>query len=137
MIRWLGPISDDALIETISTELQTAHRALHGQCLFRVVMFAHKIQNQLSLKQLTFQDIADFLVRVRAPSWEDHGFGSRSPHNQWHPFIKDIWKIADPQVGADLETKVKAILDLLEKAAEGHARTDSERAKLTSPARQR
>lgn len=121
LIRWLGPVSDDQTIEQIATTLQAAHRAQNGQFVFRVVMFAQKRQNGLTLNQITFRDIADFLVRVRVPSWENHGFGSRSPHNQWHPFIKQIWKVADPQTGADAATKIDAILDLLKQSADKRA----------------
>ncbi len=125
MIRWLGAFSDESLIRTVATELQASHSALQDQFLFRVVMFAHKVQPKLSLRQVTFHDIADFLVHVRAPCWQDRGFGARSPHNQWHPLIKDIWKIADPQAGPDSQVKLQAILEHLEKAAEQRAATDS------------
>lgn len=118
IIQWLGPFSDEALIRQVATELQSSHRARPGQFLFRVVMFAHKVQPKWSLRQVTFNDIADFLVRVRAPSWQDRGYGARSPHNQWHPFIKDLWKIADPQAGLDPQVKIQAILEHLAKAAE-------------------
>ena len=74
------------------------------------MLFSHRVQPKLSLRQVTFNDIADFVVRVRAPCWQDRGFGPRSPHNQWHPFIKDLWKIADPQ-GPDSQVKVQAILE--------------------------
>jgi len=125
IVRWLGPFSDDALIRQVATELQASHRAQHAQFLFRVVLFAQKVQPALSLRQVTFHDIADFLVHVRAPSWQDRGFGARSPHSQWHPLIKEIWKIADPQIGQDPEAKVQAILELLEKAAEQRAGADN------------
>jgi len=118
VIRWLGALSDDLLIQKVATELQASHSAQQDQFLFRVVMFAHKVQPKLSLRQLTFHDIADFLVNVRAQCWQDRGFGVRSPHNQWHPFIKEIWKIADPGAGPDSEGSVQAIVDHLEKAAE-------------------
>ena len=125
IIRWLGAFSDESLIRQVATELQASHSARPGQFLFRVVMFAHKVQRNLSLKQVTFHDIADFLVQARAPCWQDRGFGARSPHNQWHPFIKEIWKIADPQVGVDTQVKVQAILEYVDKAAEQRAGADS------------
>jgi len=128
VIQWLGPFSDEALIQQVATELQASHRSRLGQFLFRVVMFAHKVQPKLSLRQVTFNDIADFFVRVRAPCWQDRGFGARSPHSQWHPFIKELWKIADPQADSDPQVKIQAILERLAKAAEQRAGADSAKA---------
>ncbi len=121
LIRWLGPLAADSVIQAIATRLQASYDTHQGQFLFRVVMFAHKVQPRLSLRQITFHDIATFLVNVRAPSWHGHGFGVRSPHNQWHPFIKEIWKIADPQDGANSGCKIQAIVDRIQKAAEQRA----------------
>ena len=128
VVQWLGPFSDKALIQRVATELQASHRSRSGQFLFRVVKFAHKVRPKLSLRQVTFNDIADFLVRVRAPSWQGHGYGSRSPHNQWHPFIRSLWTIADPQDGSDPQAKIQAILEHVAKAAEPRAGADSAKA---------
>ncbi len=127
VIRWLGAFADETLIRKVATDLQASHRVHHDRFLFRVVMFAQKGQPKLSLRQVTFHDIANFLVNVRAPSWQGHGFGVRSPHNQWHPFIRELWKIADPNTGPDSGNKVDAILDRLKNAAE--RKKDSCRAK--------
>jgi hypothetical protein len=125
MIRWLGPISDAKSIQRVATELQTSHRSQAGQYLFRVVLFARKVQPKLPLPQVTFDDIADFLVNVRGPCWQERGFGARSPHNQWHPFIKELWKVADPSVPSTPHEKINAILDCLAKAGEQRAGADS------------
>lgn len=125
LVRWLGPFSDEAVIRQVATELQASYRTQHGDFSFRVLMFAHKRQAKLTLKQITFYEIAHFFVHVRAPSWQDHGFGCRSPHDQWHPLIKDIWKIADPQVGPGSNEKIHGILEFLKKAAEPRTGADS------------
>ncbi len=122
VIRWLGPFSKEPLIQQVATELQTSHRSRAGQFLFRVVKFAYKVRPALSLRQVTFKDIADFLVRVRASCWQDRGYGARSPHNQWHPFINNLWTIADPQSGLDPQARIEAILAYIAKAAEQRAR---------------
>lgn len=121
VVEWLGPLSDDKTIKRIATELQSSHRSQEGQYLFRVVLFGRKRQSKLSLPQVTFDDIADFLVNVRGPCWQDRGFGARSPHNQWHPFIKELWKVAQPSAPGDSKSKIKAIGDSLSKAAEQRA----------------
>jgi hypothetical protein len=125
VIQWLGPLADETSIKQAATQLQASHRSRSGQCLFRVVMFCHRVQPRLSLKQITFNDIADFLARVRVPCWQDRGYGARSPHSQWHPFIKELWQITDPQGGSDPQVKIQAILDRLAKAAEQRAGADS------------
>jgi hypothetical protein len=121
----VGPFSDGALIRQVATELQASHRSRAGQFLLRVVIFAHKAQPKLSVRQVTFNDIADFLERVRAPCWRDRGHGARSPHSQWHPFIKDLWKIADPDQLGDPQVKIQAILQRLANAAEERAGANS------------
>lgn len=128
VIRWLGPFSDEVLVKKVATELQSSHRSLQGEFLFRVVRFARNVNPKLSLTQITFKDIADFLVRVRAPSWRDQGYGSRSPHNQWPPFIKELWKIADPQACSNPQVKIKAILNYLATAAKQRAGADRPKA---------
>lgn len=125
LIRWLGPLADDEEINRVSTELQASHRSRSGQYLFRVLLFGRKVQPQLTLPQLTFKDIARFFVCVRAPCWQDRGFGARSPHNQWHPFIKELWTLADPSAPGDQDTKIDSILHRLKSAAEQRAGADS------------
>lgn len=121
VIQWLGPLAERASIQQVATELQASHRSRSGQFLFRVVKFAHRVRPNLALRQVTFNDIADFLVRVRTPCWQDRGYGARSPHNQWHPFIKSLWAIADPESSSDPASKIQAILDHVERAAEQRA----------------
>ena len=128
VIQWLGAVCDEAVIQQVATELQASHRSRCGQFLFRVVKFAHKARPKLSTRQVRFYDIADFLVRVRAPCWQDRGYGARSPHNQWHPFIKKLWRIADPQACSDPKAKIRAILDQIVEAAAQRASSDSAKA---------
>jgi hypothetical protein len=51
----------------------------------------------------------------------DRGFGARSPHSQWHPFIKELWRIADPSATGTPHAKIRAILERLDRAAEQRA----------------
>ena len=114
LLRWLGPLADKKLIRNVATELQASHRARHSKLLFRLVIFAHKVQPKRGTRQVTFHDVAQFLVNVRAPSWQNHGLGSRSPHDQWHSLVKKVWRIADPAAPHDAECKIQAILHLLQ-----------------------
>lgn len=59
-------------------------------------------------------------------------FWSPVTHDQGHPFIKHLWKIADPRSGPDSYVKAQAIIKDLAKAAEQRAMEPS--AELT-PAR--
>ncbi len=116
LLRWLGPLADEGLIRDAANELQASQRARCGGFLFRLVVFAHQVRSGLSTRQVTFGDIAHFLVHVRAPCWQDRGLGSRSPHDQWHPMVKDLWKLADPQAPLDPDSKIQAILRHLAEA---------------------
>ncbi len=118
VLRWLGPFADEKLVTDVATELQASHRARRGDFLFRLVFFAHELRAKLSIRQVTFYDIAYFLVHVRAPSWQDRGLGSRSPHDQWHPLVKSLWSIADPGGQLDANAKIQAILERLETAVQ-------------------
>lgn len=117
LLRWLGPLADEALIRDTAKELQASHRARCGGFIFRLVVFAHKVRPRFKGHQVTFRDIAHFLVHVRAPCWQDHGFGSRSAHDQWHPMVKHVWKLADPRAQLDPEDKIQAILSHLAEAS--------------------
>lgn len=117
LLRWLGPLADEDAIRAAARELQATHRARRNQCLFRVVLFAHELRPEVATRQVTFRDIAHFFVHVRAPCWQDRGFGSRSPHDQWHPLVKHVWRIADPEAPLDSEAKIQAILAYLEAPA--------------------
>jgi len=64
-------------------------------------------------EQITFEDIAKFFVRARTPCWQESGYGFRSLHNQWHPVIRDLWRIGDPRTAGDPEVKIKAMLKYL------------------------
>ena len=115
LLRWLGPLADETEIQDAAKELQASHRIRCGGVIFRLIVFTHAVRPRLRITQVTFRDIAHFLVHVRAPSWQDRGIGSRSPHDQWHPIIKDLWKLADPQAPLGADDKIHAILKYLRK----------------------
>ncbi|MGH8370452.1 MAG: hypothetical protein ACRESC_05670, partial [Gammaproteobacteria bacterium] len=81
----------------------------------RVIYFGpkeNKIVSENKIKQITHDQIADFLITPRASCYVDQGINARSAHNQWHPMVKAIWKIADPK-NQDTDKKDK-ILKLLQ-----------------------
>jgi hypothetical protein len=63
--------------------------------------------------QITFREIAEFIVRSRTPCWQGFGLGVRSQHPQWDKLICDIWDIGDPDNHEADEDKVQRILALL------------------------
>jgi hypothetical protein len=100
MIRWLGPLADDADIAKVASDLQTTRRSLTKGCLFRVVVFANSRNEevqQLGAPIITFWDVASFLVKFRIPCWEEWNLGFRSDHSQWEPLIKKAWDSFTPQ----------------------------------------
>lgn len=116
LLRWLGPLDDEQVLHDVATDLQAAHRAQYGKFLFRLVLFANKRGSNSAAQQVTFRDIADFVVRVRAPSWQDHGLGVRSAHDQWPTLIKTIWEVADPRTTGSAADKIDQILTVISAA---------------------
>ena len=116
VVRWLGPFQDHLAIERVAAALQERQRYIEGGYLFRLVYFCKRTTAQAvpqHVPQITFEDIARFIVEMRGPCWKDNGFGARSAHDQWPPFIKEIWRIADPSTDTTNEHKVEQILQIL------------------------
>ena len=85
--------------------------------LVRLVYFAHRQTAQAvpaTVRQITFTDIAEFIVSVRAPCWRDQGLGARSKHPQWDPMIKRVWEIGNPESTERPEIKIQRILECVD-----------------------
>ncbi|MCI0627790.1 MAG: hypothetical protein L0387_40095 [Acidobacteria bacterium] len=118
LAAWLGPIDNSVAIRTVASELQAQQRSVSNGFLFRLVYFARRKTQQAvpsHVPQITFRDIAEFFVNVRAPCWQDHGMGVRSAHDQWDDLIKRAWEIGDPAQPGSPQEKVASILALLGK----------------------
>jgi hypothetical protein len=68
---------------------------------------------ELGIPQITFSDIAEFLVKVRIGCWQQSGLGVRSDHQQWDPLIVKAWMLADPQRDVPAAQKINDIVRLL------------------------
>lgn len=114
LVRWLGLCATEDDVHSVATLLQSHRRARYRGNVVRLAYFGPKRRpdvEQLNVPQITHAEIAAFLV-LRASCWVGQRLGVRSPHNQWHPLMNEIWKIADPQRGG--AEKVQDILALLE-----------------------
>jgi hypothetical protein len=60
--------------------------------------------------QITFQEIAEFIVKLRTPCGQAYGMGVRSLHGQWDKLIRDIWDIGNPDSQLSEAQKIEAIL---------------------------
>jgi len=117
LLRWLGPFQDEATITEVARELQARHRALRDGYSFRVIFFSKRHRRsvqQLDIPQITFADIADFFVNVRAACWPRYGLGARSDHHQWDPLILEAWRLGDPDRLVPPAQKEQDIIALLE-----------------------
>jgi hypothetical protein len=113
VIRWLGPFREEETILGVASDLCQKQRAVRDGYLFRLIYFAKRRTEQAvsaHVPQITFKDIAKFIVEVRVPCWANHGLGIRSQHEQWDPMIRKIWDIADPATPGELEAKISEIL---------------------------
>ena len=117
MVRWLGGFEEESLSQ-MAQDLLRNKRAVAKEYCIRLVVFGHRTSQQAvpsHVPQITFTDIANFIVRVRAPCWTRYQLGVRSAHDQWDPLIKSVWDIADRAERS--EEKVQAILHLLHEYA--------------------
>lgn len=116
LLRWLGALNDERSIREAACRLQKDHRARENGYLFRLVYFSHSKTKQAVpdiVPQITFREIAEFIVRLRTPCWHEFGMGVRSYHEQWDKLIRDIWDIGDPTKAAAEGERVERILALL------------------------
>ena len=100
----------------VSARRLVDHRARENGYLFRLVYFSHSKTKQAVpdiVPQITFREIAEFIVRLRTPCWHEFGMGVRSYHEQWDKLIRDIWDIGDPTKAAAEGERVERILALL------------------------
>jgi len=116
IIRWIGAFQDEETIYKVACTLKKKYRCQEGQFLFRLFYFgrhSHLHFKELGISQITFQNIIQFFIHSRSPSFYVNDLGVRSPHSQWDTLIKDIWKIGDPKSKLSLDEQEKHIFDLL------------------------
>lgn len=113
LLRWLGALETEEEIAEIAHQLQKNLRARQHSFLFRVVYFSHKKTMQAvpkTVPQITFREIAKFVVDLRTPCWAQYNMGVKSDHEQWDDMIREIWNIGNPQKAGSNSDKVDAIL---------------------------
>ncbi len=116
LLRWMGALGDEQRITEVARRLQKEHRARENGYLFRLVYFSHSHTRQAVpaiVPQITFREIAEFVVQMRTPCWKGYGLGVRSQHEQWDKMIRDIWEIGDPDSQQSDAGRIQAILALL------------------------
>jgi hypothetical protein len=127
LVQWLGPLQDQSAIEKVGAALQKRQRHIEDRYLFRLVYFCKRPTAQAvqqHVPQITFEEIARFFVEMRSPCWKDNGFGTKSAHDQWHPLIKTIWKIADPKSEITNADKIKRIVNVLDEPESSWSRKE-------------
>jgi hypothetical protein len=118
LLRWLGSLTTEAEIAEVAVQLQKNLRCRHSSFLFRVVYFSHANTRQAvpaTVPQITFREIAEFVVRLRTPCWAQYNMGVKSNHEQWDDLICEIWKIGNPEKAGSESEKIDAILQLVSK----------------------
>lgn len=118
LLRWMGALGDEHRISEVARQLQKEHRARENGYLFRLVYFSRSHTKQAVpavVPQITFREIAEFIVKLRTPCWKEYSLGVRSLHGQWDKLICDIWDIGNPASDKSDEKKVQSILALLSK----------------------
>ena len=116
VVRWAGFFRDEETILDVAGQLQTNHWCVRDNYCLRVILFGKDrlpTVTKLGILQITFREIAEFIVTIRASCYASRGMGARSPHSQWDSMIKNIWDVADPRTTDDQEKKIEAILKLI------------------------
>jgi hypothetical protein len=116
LLRWMGALGNEQRISDVARRLQRGHRVREDGHLFRLVYFSHSHTKQAVpavVPQVTFREIAEFIVKLRTPCWKGYGMGVRSLHGQWDKLICDIWDIGNPDSQESEAQKIEAILALL------------------------
>jgi len=116
LLRWMGALGDEQRVTEVASRLHKEHRARENGYLFRLLYFSHSHTKQAVpavVPQITFREIAEFIVTLRTPSWKVYGMGVRSLHGQWDKLIRDIWDIGNPDSQLSEAQKIEAILALL------------------------
>ena len=114
LLRWIGALGDEQRISAVARRLQKEHRVREGGYLFRLLYFSHSHTEQAVpavVSQITFRGIAEFIIKLRTPSWKEYGMGVRSLHEQWDKLICDVWDIGDPDKPDSDEQKVEHIVN--------------------------
>jgi hypothetical protein len=116
LLRWMGALGDEQKISDVARRLQKEHRTRENGYLFRLVYFSQSHTKQAVpdiVPQITFREIAEFIIKLRTPCWKGFGLGVRSLHEQWDKLICDIWDIGDPENAESDGQKIERILALL------------------------
>jgi len=118
LLKWLGALGDERRTTDMARRLQKEHRVRENRYVCRLVYFSHSHTKQAVpavVPQITFREIAEFIVKLRTPCWKEYGMGVRSLHGQWDKLICDIWDIGNPDSQLPAAQKIEAILALVAK----------------------
>jgi hypothetical protein len=116
LLRWMGALGDEQQISDVARRLQKEHRARENGYLFRLLNFSRSHAKQAVpavVPQVTFREIAEFIIKLRTPCWKGYGLGVRSLHGQWDKLICDIWDIGNPDSDQSDAEKIQSVLALL------------------------
>jgi len=117
IIRWIGIFKDENEIHRAASEIKSKYQFQEGNYRIRFIYFGkrkHQSIEQLGITQITFDEVIDFLLHLRMPSFYVHNSGARSPHHQWDTLIKDIWNVGDVRCNQSVEEQKKAIYRILD-----------------------
>ena len=116
LVRFIGLFKDNKINE-VAQQLLTQYRFKDKSCRIRYIIFAsgpNEHYQQKGIQYITHDCIARFLVGVRGNCWVDEDIGVASVHQQWDPFLKDIFGIANNQDNSP-EVRISEILEHLAK----------------------
>ena len=117
IIRWIGIFKGETEIHRAASEIKSKYRFEENGYRIRFIYFGknkYERFDQLGILQITFDEIIDFLLHLRMPSFYVHNSGARSQHHQWDDLIKNIWNVGDVKCNQSTEEQKRAIYRILD-----------------------
>lgn len=98
IIRFFGITNDPETISKISRILIKAYKVEWNNYSIRYIIVSENINPDYAKKGITYITInyvLDFIINIRGACWNKLNLGIASQHQQWSPFMKEIFKIAN------------------------------------------
>jgi len=115
IVRFCGIIPENDNFKKACRDISRSYRFTGEDTRIRYVIFSqfpHERHQERGVTYITFRSIIEFLVSIRGQSWRDAKLGVASQHQQWPPFVCEIFNIANNASGS-LEEKMANVEKLL------------------------
>ncbi|MFA8451947.1 MAG: hypothetical protein ACEPOW_14725 [Bacteroidales bacterium] len=110
MLRFFGITGDENIIEEIANQLISNYTCTWDNYSIRYIIVSENINSHYSGKGVTYftiDEIINFIITVRGECWINANMGVASHHQQWNPFLNEIFEIANNQSSTQEEKQIR------------------------------